>query len=383
MRALLKNTIFIIISFLISFGSLSFKHISPDNKFVNTEKFVSNYFNRTGITDGPYIFFENGKTIVKWIYQDRLVKRIIHNDNFKVLHRKFGFEFKPEWIEENKTSNLDYVQKFDNVENLIAISDVHGQFNVMVKLLRKHKVIDKDYNWIFEGGHLVVLGDIMDRGPHVTESLWLIFQLEQQAKKAGGKVHVLLGNHELMVLNNDIRYIHEKYINSSKLMKTTYSHLYSENSFLGNWLRKKPVFVTINDMLFVHAGVTTDFIKKGYTRAQINKLFTEDIVGQTWNTILANPISTFMMESNGPIWYRGYFDEPVIKEYQVDHLLNYFNVDHIIVGHTSMPNVVSLFNGKIFGIDSSIKYGDYGELLIYKKGKYYRGSLNGSLIDLN
>ena len=166
-------------------------------------------------------------------------------------------------------------------------------------------------------------------------------------------------------------------------MKTTYSHLYSENSFLGNWLRKKPVFVTINDMLFVHAGVTTDFIKKGYTRAQINKLFTEDIVGQTWNTILANPISTFMMESNGPIWYRGYFDEPVIKEYQVDHLLNYFNVDHIIVGHTSMPNVVSLFNGKIFGIDSSIKYGDYGELLIYKKGKYYRGSLNGSLIDLN
>jgi len=212
----------------------------------------------------------------------------------------------------------------------------------------------------------------------VTEALWLIFRLEQQALKSGGKVHVMLGNHELMVLNNDVRYINDKYIKSAQLMGKNYSDLYSEDSFMGKWLRQKPIMVTVNDILFVHAGVSTDYINKGITRTKTNEIFAKEIIGQSWDKILNDSLLTFFMSKKGPVWFRGYFDKPLLKEYQIDHLLRYFDVNHIIVGHTSFPNIVSLYNGKIYGIDSSIKLGNYGELLIYEDNKFYRGTSSGS-----
>jgi len=365
---------------------ISLAFIDPVSREVLSDKETSkrnyHYFSKKNITDGPYIFMDSAQVKVKWIYKDRLKKRTVRNNNFKIIQRKFGFEFNPEWIEESSKEVSDYAQRYNNVNNLVAISDVHGQYDVMVKLLKQYNVIDDHYNWLFGDGHLVVLGDLLDRGPKVTESLWLIFRLEQQAEKAGGKVHVLLGNHEVMVLNNDLRYIHEKYIRSAKLMNTTYNKLYEDNTLIGRWLRKKPAMVTINEMLFVHAGVSIGFMTRGLTRTGTNKNFTERIVGGTWKTILEDSTLSFLMGEKGPIWFRGYFDYPPIMEYQVDHLLRYFNVKHIIVGHTSMPSIVSLFNNKILGIDSSIKYGDYGEILLYSDKKYYRGSINGTRIVL-
>ena len=386
MEYLIKKLVYSIIGSLIILGSLSFiNYPLPKDETVDpeiTENFKSRYFNRKRITDGPYIFYENDEVLVKWIYINRLVEKNIHENNFNIIKRKFGFDFNPDWIDQCDTDSINYIQDFSDVENLIAISDVHGQYEVLVKLLKEHHVIDKKFNWIFGKGHLVVLGDVLDRGPNVTEALWLIFRLEQQAKKSGGMVHILLGNHEIMVLNNDIRYTHEKYLTTAKLMATTYTQLYSENTFLGKWLRKKPAIVTINDMLFVHAGISSEFITNGFTATQANKLFIENIVGQSWKTILENPTLSFMLSDKGPVWYRGYFEDPNLTDIQVDRILQYFDTNHIIVGHTSMPNIVSLFHGKIFGIDSSIKFGDYGEALIYKNGEYYRGTVNGTLIKL-
>jgi len=385
MKVFIKKIIFIIISFLIVLGSLSFN--SSDSKDIIadpeiTENFESKFFNRKSITDGPYIFCENENIVVKWIYRNRLIEKNIHDNNFNVIKRKFGFYFNPEWIEQCNTDSINNIQNYRGVDNLIAISDVHGQYEVLVKLLKEHHVIDKNFNWVFGNGHLVVLGDVFDRGPNVTEAFWLIYRLEQQAKEDGGKVHVLLGNHEIMVLNKDLRYIHEKYVKSAQLMATTYDQLYSENSFFGKWLRKKPVMVRINNMLFVHAGISTEFVNKGYTQSQANKLFSDSIVGKTWETILKNPTLSFLMGKKGLVWYRGYFDKPNMTELQIENILHYFNIDHIIVGHTSLPNIVSHFNGKVLGIDSSIKNGDYGEVLIYKNQELYRGTLRGGIIKL-
>ena len=383
MKDYFKNIIYIIIGFLIVLGSLSFKHPDLSEKIIDSEikeNSKSKFFNQKNITDGPYIFYENENIVVKWIYRNRLIEKNIHDNNFNVIKRKFGFEFNPEWIEQCNTDSINYIQNYSEVDNLIAISDVHGQYDILVKLLRKHHVIDKNFNWIFGNGHLVVLGDIFDRGPKVTEALWLIYRLEQQAKENGGKVHVLLGNHELMIFNNDLRYIHEKYVKSAQLMATTYDKLYSENSFLGKWLRKKPVIVSINDMLFVHAGISTEFINKGFTQKNANSIFNENIVGKTWDTILSDSTLSFMMGSKGPMWFRGYFINDKLNEIQIDNILKYFNKNRILVGHTSLPNISLLYHGKVLGIDSNIKEGDYGELLIYEKGVLYRGTLQGTRI---
>ena len=104
------------------------------------------------------------------------------------------------------------------------------------KLLR----IDKNLDWAFGKGHLVILGDVFDRGAEVTELLWLIRKLEQQALEAGGMVHFVLGNHEFMTMQNDLRYINKKYRRTEQLLNTSYPDLYGINTVMGRWLRSKP-----------------------------------------------------------------------------------------------------------------------------------------------
>jgi hypothetical protein len=345
------------------------------NKTILTDQLDISY-----ISDGPYIFYEKETISVKWIKNNHAFEKKIRNDNIKFLHRYFGLNLQTNWILNERNISPQFNQEYKGVKNLIAISDVHGQYDLFIKLLLQYKVVDKKLNWIFGSGHLVVLGDIMDRGPKVTEALWLVYQLEKQAEQAGGKVHFLLGNHELMVINNDARYINAKYLESSRLLETTYDKLFSENTLLGSWLRKRPVMVKINDILFVHAGISVDFIKQGLNIEESNTLFINKIIGNTWDNILRDSTLTFMAGDLGPIWYRGYFTDLHLKEYQIDHILKYFDSKHIIVGHTSLPNITSIYDKKIIGIDSNIKMGDYGELLIYKNDEFYRGTTNGNLI---
>lgn len=385
MKELFTRFIYTVLGFIFIYSSLAFKPLSSefdDNNSEPSEKLKSNFFAKRSIKDGPYIFYDNDEILVKWIQYDGLKQKKIRKNNFNVINRKFGFNFEPIWIEQINTDSVNYTQNFEGVENLIAISDVHGQYNLLIKLLQNHKVIDKQFNWIFDNGHLVILGDVFDRGTHVTEILWLIFRLEQQAKEKGGMVHVMIGNHELMVLNNDLRYVNKKYTESSELMSTTYDQLYSENSFLGKWLRKKPIVVKINDMLFVHAGVSPKLIKYGLTQTQMNKLFLNEIIDKSDKFILADPELSLLRGKYGPVWYRGYFTNKILTEQEVIELLKYFDAKHIIVGHTSMPNIVSYYDSKIIGIDSSIKYGDSGEILIFKNNEFYRGTSNGALIKL-
>ena len=99
---------------------------------------------------------------------------------------------------------------FEGIENIVALSDIHGQYELAVEILKNNQIIDEDLNWNFGTGHLVIVGDIFDRGDYVTEVLWLVYELEKQAKAAGGFVHFLLGNHEYMVMHKDLRYIHKK-----------------------------------------------------------------------------------------------------------------------------------------------------------------------------
>ena len=85
----------------------------------------------------------------------------------------------------------------------------------MIELLTNNKIINNDLNWDFGEGHLVIVGDIFDRGSKVNEVLWLIYKLEIQARKMGGRVHFLLGNHDYMVLQRDLRYINSRWYNAN------------------------------------------------------------------------------------------------------------------------------------------------------------------------
>ena len=94
-----------------------------------------------------------------------------------------------------------------DARRVVAISDVHGAYDAMVATLQNAAVIDEETAWVGGDTHLVIVGDLLDRGPRSRDAMDLMMRLEDEALAAGGQVHVLIGNHEMMNMIGDLRYV--------------------------------------------------------------------------------------------------------------------------------------------------------------------------------
>jgi len=329
------------------------------------------------INDGPYIFKVNNKLVVKWIDNSVLITHYIKPDKFAALKQKFNLLFDYKDLSDTYLLKPQYNQSFSGVDSIAVISDIHGEYEIYINILKAQGIIDKNLNWRFGKGHLVILGDSFDRGDKVTELLWHIFGLEKQAEKAGGMVHIMMGNHETMILSKDTRYINPKYIGVEAIAETKYYDLYSAESVLGIWLRHHPVIISINNIIFVHGGISIELVRRNLKIPQINRFFS--------NMTLESPLPSeneveavaFLNDDFGPIWYRGYFTNTEFCELKIDSILNFLDKKHIIVGHTSQDEINSLFHNKVFGVDSGIMFEKAGQMLIYKNGLFYSGLPSG------
>lgn len=95
----------------------------------------------------------------------------------------------------------------EGVERVVAIADVHGAYDAMVETLGNVGVLDENLGWAGGETYLVIVGDLLDRGPRSRDALDLLMRLEGEAEAAGGKVQVLIGNHEMMNMIGDLRYV--------------------------------------------------------------------------------------------------------------------------------------------------------------------------------
>ncbi|MCW8831268.1 MAG: metallophosphoesterase [Gammaproteobacteria bacterium] len=95
-----------------------------------------------------------------------------------------------------------------DIDRIVAVGDVHGDYDQFVKTLRAANVINTNNKWIGGKTHLVQIGDILDRGPDSRKVMDLLMELETQALVAGGYIHALIGNHEAMVKYQDLHYAH-------------------------------------------------------------------------------------------------------------------------------------------------------------------------------
>ena len=182
-----------------------------------------------------------------------------------------------------------------------------------------------------------------------------------------------------MVLHNDLRYIHKKYKATSRLLNIGYDELYGKNTVLGRWLRSKSTIIKINKDYFVHGGVSKDFIEKtGFSSKTIHDINNtmRTSIERSKEEMKSTDFYKTYYSSKGLIWYRGYFRDK-LKKTEINDILHALDSKHIIVGHCSNKEVVQLFNHKIYGVDSSIKKGKYGELLLIKNNKYQRKTLKG------
>ncbi len=334
--------------------------------------------------DGPYLLYdEDDQLTVNWAWpEERKAGQLVWNEaNIADLPKMKAF--RPETIRPDTTFQYSHCVTFSGVKKLAIVSDIHGQYDVIFKLLRSHDVIDEAGHWSFGEGHFVVVGDIFDRGDQVSEVLWLIYNLQLEAAAAGGRVHFLLGNHETMIMEGDIRYIHKRYLITGALLQVPYQKLYGPDSYLGRWLRSLPLTVKINDMVFVHGGLSKELVGKIRTLEEMNKLYHKFLLGK--NAEVAS-YSTDHLEllygEGGPLWYRGYFLEKDFSEKDIDRILKKVKATKMVVGHTSFNAIKSFFNGKVLAVDSSIKFGSMGEILLVTDGKFERGTLLGKTLSL-
>jgi hypothetical protein len=333
--------------------------------------------NEIYICDGPYIYYEHDSLKAFWIKNDKVFKEYLTPENFSELKSKFNFTFNFSDLTATRNISQNYNQNFSRIDSIGIISDIHGEFNTYIDLLKSTGIIDDDNNWKFGKGHLLVTGDVFDRGDKVTEVLWHLFGLEKQAEDAGGEVHLLLGNHELMILENNITYISNKYRKVQELSGISYSRLYSTSSVLGNWLRSKPVMVTINDILFVHAGISSEMINRKMSSKKVNHLFEDELMGRPLDSVSLFNDLPFLITESGPVWYRGYFSGEPFSESKLDSILDFYRIKHIVVGHTPIPRITCLYNKKIIGVDTGIMLKKSPEMLLYKEGIFYRSSIKG------
>lgn len=365
----MKNLLFLLIVFLLSLS----------NSYAQERPAETNNLN---VSDGPYIYFENDSLKAFWIKNNNLVKEYLTPENFPGLKKKFNLNFGFGDLTAIKNIKQNYNQRYSKIDSIGVIGDVHGEYYTYLHMLKSMGIIDSELHWKFGKGHLVVTGDVFDRGSKVTEVLWHLFGLEKQAEDAGGEVHLLLGNHELMVIDNDLSYINEKYRKVEELSGMGYNELFSTSSVLGKWLRSKPVIVTINDILFVHAGISSEMVRRKMNIRKVNRIFGDGLTGRPLDSISAYIDLPFLLTDSGPLWYRGYFSGSDFGESKLDSILGFYDKNHIVAGHTTMPSITSLYNTKIIGVDTGIMYGKDPEMLLYKEGIFYRSSFKGKRIRL-
>jgi hypothetical protein len=334
------------------------------------------------ITDGPYVLYKNNQIFIESVIEDNGVKAIkmdsVASDNklsisFNVAADEPGVFFTVKLKEKLSNEKSEYKK----VNKYAIISDIEGNFTAFRKLLQHTGVIDTAYNWTFGDGQLVLTGDFFDRGDKVTEVLWLIYSLEEKAKAAGGYVHFVLGNHEIMNMSGDLRYLHLKYLQTAYLLHENYvGGLYGENSELGRWLRTKNIVEKVGNILFMHGGMSSEMNNLDISLNKLNDISRPYYADSLYN--YKDDRLTVIYGDQGPFWYRGYYSSksPVAVS-QIDSTLEKYNVKHIATGHTVIADTISfLFKGKLINTDVHHVKG-HSEAVLIEDNKFYRVTMHG------
>jgi hypothetical protein len=299
--------------------------------------------------DGPVIIYNEGGitcySIMPELNGFKAVNRPVTKEerftcNIGSSGKGFSFKLKKNIV--NEPDNYQLPSK------MLVISDIEGNFEGFESILKGAGVIDAQINWSFGDGHLILPGDFFDRGLNVTECLWLIYKLEQEAEAAGGKVHFILGNHEVINMRGDFRYVRKKYLANADSLGLDYKLWYSAESELGRWLRSKNCIERIANYVFVHGGISPQLQASNMNIGEINNHL-RSILDKPFDTTSTNADS-LILRKNGPLWYRGMAMGELTSD-SLAVILKHFDAEKVIIGHTVFDEITNLYDGSVIAID--------------------------------
>jgi hypothetical protein len=342
--------------------------------------------------EGPHIFFEDNQMVVNYVrggksegfYNEQTVYPLHSNIPVKAYFTLEGQSIDFEVSAIIETPPSIYTDNYP----ILAISDIESGYKTFRDFLITNGVIDESLNWTFGKGHLVLVGDFVDRGNSVTQVLWFIYKMEQEAKQHGGNVHFIIGNHEIKNMQNNFYSASEKYLYVASIIGKTQSDLYAEDSFLGRWMASKNSVERINGRLFVHGGIHPNISEFNYTLEEINQIVRNNYRKPYFTNRDSGDEEFLVSSKTGPSWYRGYFKDDLSQE-EVEKGLDKFSAKAVVVGHTLQWSVKKLYQGKVFAID--VKHpNDYesnfpprsSEGLLIEADNYYRLLSDGTKLQL-
>jgi len=296
---------------------------------------------------------------------------------------------------------------------IIAIGDLHGDYDAFEAILFDEGLIDKRKRW--SGGEtiLVQTGDVPDRGPDSLRIIEKLQDLQKRAARDGGRVITLVGNHEAMNVTGDLRYVHAgeyeafadrkseqrreatylanreaietfylgqdsslsstaikvKWFEATPIGKLEHQRAWAPNGDVGQWIAQNPAVAIVGNSLFAHGGISAEYTV--HTLAIMNKMVSDALIARDTGP------SSILYDELGPLWYRGnVYDQAQSQSNESDAsnsvdeegapsrlsqleevnlALSTFDVDRIIIGHTpTLSGIKSTHNGKVIQIDTGI-----------------------------
>ena len=268
------------------------------------------------------------------------------------------------------------------VDRVIAVGDVHGAYDRFVEILTITGVVDDRQRWSGGRAHFVQTGDVVDRGPDSRKALDLLRRLQDEAARAGGGVHPLLGNHEAMRMLGDMRYtvpgeyqafvtpdsaeLKQRLFRSSpadardEIMKAPLGLIemrvaYGRDGEYGKWLRTLDAIVKIDGVEFMHGGISPALASRSCDA--INDTIRKELTGDIEKT-RANPRASLTARDDGPLWYRGLALQPEDTfAPELDRILAAQHARAIVVSHTVATSlrVTPRFGGKVIQMDTGMQ----------------------------
>lgn len=295
---------------------------------------------------------------------------------------------------------------------IVAVGDLHGDWKAWQDIARNAGLIDRRGRWAGGKTVLVQLGDITDRGPDSLKIIRNLMQLQREAARKGGKVVVVLGNHEAMMVLDDTRYttpqefaafadgqsaarrdrvyeanrallenayraqdpkitpeqVRAKWMAEHPIGWLEHKLAWSPKGELGRWAASNPAIIKIGDTLFAHGGISAEYARQPLDA--VNKRIAAAMAAgdDSPTSVLTDPL--------GPLWYRGLVAAdpeaqaaraamkppapPLAADQEIDAVLAAYGARRLVIGHTPNTKGIAITsNGRLARIDTgnSLYYG--------------------------
>jgi hypothetical protein len=237
---------------------------------------------------------------------------------------------------------------------LVAIGDLHGDLENTRKVLQLAGAIGAGDHWTGDKLTVVQTGDTIDRGDDDRAVIDLIERLRGEAASAGGAFVAMSGNHELMNVAGDFRYVTAK---SAAQFEPDRAHAFAPGGPYARVLANWPVIARVDDSVFVHGGVLWPHVQYGI--AQLNRDTAAWMRGEA-------PLSALMQREDAPVWTRLYSSEPdPLACEELERVLEALHARRMVVGHTPQAHgITSACDGRVWRIDTGLSHHYGGPLQV-------------------